>query len=345
MRGDATPAQIAALLDRAAREGRDADGARRRRARAARARWCDLPAERPDELVDTCGTGGGTINTFNISTAAALLAAGAGVRVAKHGNRSFTTQCGSADVLEALGVPIDAPVDVMEARAARRGHRLHVRAADASGDAPRRAGAARARRSDGDEHRRSAGESGARRTPGRRRVGRATPAAHRRRAARARHACTRWWCTASRAWTRSRRSAPTHVIEIRDGAMTRVDDRSGALRLRRRIAPKISRAARRATNAATVLRVLRGDGNRRVDGGGRAQRRGGALRRRRGRDVRRRRRTRRATRSAIGTPALDRARARCETRSRSDRTAAGARRQADARLSSAAARRPRCPES
>ena len=113
MNGEATAAQTAALLVALRVKGETADevaGA----ADALRSAMVRLPAHEPAQLVDTCGTGGGAVGTFNISTAAALLAAGLGVRIAKHGNRSFTSQCGSADVLEALGVPIDVSVDVME---------------------------------------------------------------------------------------------------------------------------------------------------------------------------------------------------------------------------------------
>src|SRR5215210_4874610 len=106
MRGEATTVQIAAMLTGLRVRGETSDivaGV----VRALREVMVHLESSDADSLVDTCGTGGGAVTTFNISTAAALLAAGAGVRIAKHGNRSFTSRCGSADVLEALGVRLE----------------------------------------------------------------------------------------------------------------------------------------------------------------------------------------------------------------------------------------------
>src|SRR5213592_1782728 len=104
MSGEATPAQIGALLMGLRAKGETADelaGA----TRALRAAMVRVETSH-DHLVDTCGTGGGTVPTFNISTVAAFVAAGAGAVVPKHGNRSYTSRCGSADVLEALGLRI-----------------------------------------------------------------------------------------------------------------------------------------------------------------------------------------------------------------------------------------------
>jgi anthranilate phosphoribosyltransferase len=112
MAGEGSPVQVSALLIGLRVKGETATEVAGV-VQAMRAAMVRLSAERPEELVDTCGTGGG-LQTFNISTAAALLAAGTGLRIAKHGNRSFTSQCGSADVLEALGVKIDVPVETME---------------------------------------------------------------------------------------------------------------------------------------------------------------------------------------------------------------------------------------
>jgi anthranilate phosphoribosyltransferase len=106
--GDAPEVETAALLAVLATRGEQApELAGFVETMRARATPVPLSSEEREELVDVVGTGGGGPATFNISTGAALVAAAAGASVAKHGNRAITSRCGSADVLEALGVPIN----------------------------------------------------------------------------------------------------------------------------------------------------------------------------------------------------------------------------------------------
>jgi len=115
MTGQCTDAQIASLLTALRMKGETVDEltgfARVMRRKAAPVRpqtlVSALGGTEREALIDTCGTGGDVSGSFNVSTATAFVVAGAGVRVAKHGNRSVSSQCGSADVVEALGVRIE----------------------------------------------------------------------------------------------------------------------------------------------------------------------------------------------------------------------------------------------
>ncbi len=110
--GNATESQIGAMMAALATKGESfeelAGAARAMRKNARRIQAMGAP------VVDTCGTGGDGLNTFNISTTTSFVVAGAGVTVAKHGNRSVSSKCGSADVLEALGIKLETPPEIVE---------------------------------------------------------------------------------------------------------------------------------------------------------------------------------------------------------------------------------------
>jgi anthranilate phosphoribosyltransferase len=108
LRGEPTPAQVAAALTAMRLRG-ETVGEITASARAMRRAAVTL--DHPFDVIDTCGTGGDGLHTFNISTAAAFVAAGGGLKVAKHGNRALSSRSGSSDVLAALGVKLDAGPD------------------------------------------------------------------------------------------------------------------------------------------------------------------------------------------------------------------------------------------
>ncbi len=183
MDGRAQPAQIAGLLMALALKG-ERPSEMVGFARAMRARATPLPSPVPG-VFDTCGTGGDGAHTFNVSTAAAVVVAGAGVRVAKHGNRAVSSRAGSADVFEALGVNLDADVEPRASGARRGGTHVLLRAEVAPLDAARRADASGARRPYGVQPARPPDESG-RRAPASR--WRLAAGAHRTRGSHARRA-------------------------------------------------------------------------------------------------------------------------------------------------------------
>jgi anthranilate phosphoribosyltransferase len=113
MDGEATPAQIAAFITGLAMRGETVEEITGF-ARAIREHAVTI-APRADHLVDIVGTGGDRLNTFNISTTSAFVIAGAGGHVAKHGNRAASSKSGAADVLEALGINLEAPPEVVQA--------------------------------------------------------------------------------------------------------------------------------------------------------------------------------------------------------------------------------------
>ena len=163
MAGEASPGQIGGFLMALRTKGETADELE---GLATTMLEFATPVRSPVPVADVVGTGGDRSGTFNISTVSAIVVAGAGVPVAKHGNRAASSHCGSADVLEALGVKIDLDAARCRALPDRGRDRLPVRAGVPPVDGPRRPGPPRTPRPDGLQLPRPAHEPGPALRPG-----------------------------------------------------------------------------------------------------------------------------------------------------------------------------------
>ena len=204
MSGAATPVQIGAFLTGLRLRGETVDeiaGA------VATMRAKMTPVEAPAGAIDVVGTGGDASGSYNISTASAFVVAGAGVPVAKHGNRALSSKSGAADTLAALGVNIELTPDADRHLHPRGRHRLHVRPGPSFGHAPCRPGPRRARLPHGLQSHRPALQSGQRQALPARRVLARLGRAARQRAARPSAPSPPGWCMAPAASTRCRRPA------------------------------------------------------------------------------------------------------------------------------------------
>jgi hypothetical protein len=205
MKGEITPLMVAAITT-GLRVKKETIGEITAAAQVMRELSTKVQVADTTHLVDIVGTGGDGSHTFNISTCAMFVAAAAGAKVAKHGNRSVSSKSGSADVMEALGVNIQLTPGQIAAAWPRR-HRLHVRAQPPPGHEERGAGAQGDGRAHHLQHPGPADQPGRRaqhpdgRVPPR-------PGGHPGARCSAWAPSTRWWSTAATAWTRSAWARP-----------------------------------------------------------------------------------------------------------------------------------------